>query len=45
MLYSKQTKLLRREVYDFLTALNSNINKAKTKHPGRTMLSGKPKKQ
>ena len=44
MLYSKQTKLLRRKVYDFLTALNSNVNKVKTKHSGSTMLTGKPKK-
>lgn len=45
MLYSKHTTLVRREVYDFLTALNSNINKVKVrKHHGRTMLSGKSKK-
>ncbi|MEL0456986.1 hypothetical protein [Tamlana flava] len=44
MLYSKETKLVRREVYDFVTALNSNINKTKSKKHGKTMLTGKPKK-
>jgi hypothetical protein len=43
MLYSKQTKLVRREVYDFVTAFNRNINKTKAKHSGKTMLTGKPK--
>jgi len=44
MLYSKETKLVKRELYDFVTALNSNIHKIKTKKHGRTMLTGKPKK-
>jgi hypothetical protein len=43
MLYSKETKLIRREVYDFVTAFNRNITKAKTKKSGKTMLTGKPK--
>jgi hypothetical protein len=44
MLYSKETKLLRREVYDFVTAFNRNVNKTKEKPTERTMLSGRPKK-
>ena len=43
MLYSKETKVLRKEVYDYVTALNRNINKTKTKSEGKTMLSGRPK--
>jgi hypothetical protein len=42
MLYSNETKLLRRESYNFITALNRNINKVKNKETGRTTLSGKP---
>ena len=46
MLYSKakKTKLLRKEAYDFIIAFNRNINKAKAKNSGKTMLTGKPKK-
>jgi len=44
MLYSKETKLVRRQVYNFVTALNLNINKIKAKPQGKTMLTGKPKK-
>ncbi len=43
MLYSKETKLVRREVYDFVTAFNRNITKVKTKFSGKTMLTGRPK--
>ena len=43
MLYSKETKLVRREVYDFVTAFNRNITKVKTKLSGKTMLTGRPK--
>jgi hypothetical protein len=43
MLYSKENKILRREVYNFVTALNKNIGKIKKKTKGRTMLTGKPK--
>ena len=44
MLYSNEIKLLRRETYNFVTAVNRNINKIKTQSSERTMLSGKPKK-
>lgn len=44
MLYSKETKMLRREAYNVVTAFNRNLTKAKTKHSGKTMLTGKPKK-
>lgn len=44
MLYSKETKLVRREAYDFVTAFNRNVSKAKDKPTGKTMLTGRQKK-
>lgn len=43
MLYSKETKIVRREAYNVVTAFNRNLMKAKAKPSGKTMLNGKPK--
>jgi hypothetical protein len=43
MLYSKETKKVRREAYNIITAFNRNLAKVKATPTGRTMLNGKPK--
>lgn len=43
MLYSKETKMVRREAYNVVTAFNRNLTKVKTRPSGKTMLNGKPK--